>query len=207
MVLVNSCCCVSTARIPSQWLVLPRKQSPRTCSRLALNTLSPIGSGFHGLRLRATTSEDSSSGTNEYVSGERETIATVEVQVEEKPSAAQNSYTEGFPSVVSIEEPPAPTPDQPQAFEISENFDLKLDSKDTLPIALYGSGALVTLWLASTVIGAIDSIPLFPKLMEIVGLAYTVWFAWQYLIFQESRKELFNKISDLKQQVLGSEDE
>ncbi|KAE8718531.1 hypothetical protein F3Y22_tig00110013pilonHSYRG00484 [Hibiscus syriacus] len=40
----------------------------------------------------------------------------------------------------------------------------------------YGSGALVALWLASALVGAIDSIPLFPKLLEVVGLGYTFWF-------------------------------
>ncbi|KAG6649836.1 hypothetical protein CIPAW_06G000800 [Carya illinoinensis] len=38
----------------------------------------------------------------------------------------------------------------------------------------YYSGALVALWFASTIVGAIDSIPLFTKLMEVVGLGYTL---------------------------------
>lgn len=37
---------------------------------------------------------------------------------------------------------------------------LQLDNDDAYVFLLYGSGALVTLWLASAIIGAIDSIPL-----------------------------------------------
>ncbi|GLT51501.1 hypothetical protein SLA2020_249070 [Shorea laevis] len=59
-----------------------------------------------------------------------------------------------------------------------------LATEDAYPILLYGSGALVALWLASAVHGAIESVPLFPKLMEVVGLGYTVWFSSRYLLFK-----------------------
>ena len=36
----------------------------------------------------------------------------------------------------------------------------QLDSEDAYSIILYGSGALVALWLTSALVGAIDSIPL-----------------------------------------------
>lgn len=83
------------------------------------------GSAFRGLPLRATTSEDSSSGTNQYVAEERDTITAVEVEVGERPTAAENSYTESFSSVVSNEEPPTPGV-QAQSFELLENIDLQV---------------------------------------------------------------------------------
>lgn len=46
-------------------------------------------------------------------------------------------------------------------------------------VVLYGAGAVVLLWLSSTIVGAINSIPLLPKLMELVGLGYTAWFTWR----------------------------
>lgn len=90
----------------------------------------------------------------------------------------------------------------------------QLGTNDTGSVVLYGAGALVILWLSSAVIGAIDSIPLvciklqlfqyfhpkinflnanrfwfifavqFPKLLEVVGLGYTVWFSTRYLLFK-----------------------
>ncbi|KAG5050775.1 hypothetical protein JHK87_002973 [Glycine soja] len=80
------------------------------------------------------------------------------------------------------------------------------DTDDTGSIVVYGGGALVALWLTSAVIGAIDSIPLFPKLLEVVGLAYTVWFTSRYLLFKQNRDELGAKIEELKGQIFGSED-
>ncbi|KAG5062119.1 hypothetical protein JHK85_003302 [Glycine max] len=83
---------------------------------------------------------------------------------------------------------------------------LMFDTDDTGSIVVYGGGALVALWLTSAVIGAIDSIPLFPKLLEVVGLAYTVWFTSRYLLFKQNRDELGAKIEELKGQIFGSED-
>merc|ERR1719473_1314615 len=51
--------------------------------------------------------------------------------------------------------------------DLSDRWD-KVEDKTS--VILYGSGSVVLLWLASTVVGAIGSIPLLPKLMELVGL-------------------------------------
>lgn len=94
----------------------------------------------------------------------------------------------------------------------------KVDNKTT--VALYGGGALVALWLSSTIVGAINSVPLvrdrarpehtlllpcapiafalsfpdclthihvylqLPKAMELIGLGYTGWFVYRYLLFK-----------------------
>ncbi|KAM1268095.1 hypothetical protein ACFX13_000488 [Malus domestica] len=73
-----------------------------------------------------------------------------------------------------------------------------LDSDDTYSLLLYGGGTLFALWLASVVVGAIDSIPLFLKLLEVVGLGNTNL---------ENRDELVAKLQVLKKQVLGSDDD
>lgn len=79
---------------------------------------------------------------------------------------------------------------------------------------MYGGAAVVALWLTSAIVGAIDSIPLvciklqmsifhtgiqlrnansylfdsflwqFPKVLEVIGLGYTVWFTSRYLLFK-----------------------
>ncbi|KAF8012263.1 hypothetical protein BT93_I0408 [Corymbia citriodora subsp. variegata] len=146
---------------------------------------------------RATTSEDTSS---RYPGEDRDGVTIVEeVPVE------TNTYTENFPSEVPKEEPP---PDvQEQSFDLLEKINSKVDPEDTLPLLLYAGGAVVALWLVTAVVGAIDSIPLFPKLLEVVGLGYTFWFTSRYLLFKKSREELGTKIEELKQQVLGSNDD
>ncbi|KAL8167651.1 hypothetical protein V2J09_009150 [Rumex salicifolius] len=47
----------------------------------------------------------------------------------------------------------------------------------------------------------------FPKLLEVVGLSYSLWFTTRYLIFKKNRDELGSMIEELKQQVLGSDED
>ncbi|XP_008800761.2 protein CURVATURE THYLAKOID 1A, chloroplastic-like [Phoenix dactylifera] len=77
-----------------------------------------------------------------------------------------------------------------------------IENKST--IFLYGGGAIVAVWLSSIVVGAINSVPLLPKLMELVGLGYTGWFVYRYLLFKQRRKELVNEIEVLKKKIAGS---
>jgi hypothetical protein len=80
-----------------------------------------------------------------------------------------------------------------------------LENKTT--VVVYAGGALVALWLSSTIVGAINSVPLLPKIMELVGLTYTGWFVYRYLLFKSSRKELVEDIEDLKRKVTGASTE
>ncbi|KAF6175599.1 hypothetical protein GIB67_002737 [Kingdonia uniflora] len=90
---------------------------------------------------------------------------------------------------------------------LTVTFKNQLNPEDTSSILIYGSSVLVTLWLASAVIGAIDSIPVVPKALELVGLGYTIWFSSRYLILKKNRDELLSKVEEFKQQIMGSNDE
>lgn len=65
--------------------------------------------------------------------------------------------------------------------DLKEKWD-KVENKST--VLLYGGGAVVAVWLSSIIVGAINSVPLLPKLMELVGLGYTGWFVYRYLLFK-----------------------
>ncbi|XP_051130092.1 uncharacterized protein LOC127250645 isoform X2 [Andrographis paniculata] len=72
------------------------------------------------------------------------------------------------------------------ANELIEDLKQKWDAVENKPtVILYGSGAIVALWFASVVVGAINSIPLVPKMMELVGLGYAGWFVYRYLLFKD----------------------
>ncbi|KAL5705889.1 hypothetical protein ACHQM5_024121 [Ranunculus cassubicifolius] len=148
---------------------------------------------------KATTSEEDST----VVNGQAENVSGVIVTVEE-PSSEQ---VESEASSVEVLNEESPSGGQLEISEFLEKLKIKLDLEDSYSVLLYGSGALVALWLASAVIGAIDSIPLFPKVLEVVGLSYTIWFTSRYLIFKENRDELLVKIEELKEQIIGSTDE
>ncbi|XP_062221933.1 protein CURVATURE THYLAKOID 1D, chloroplastic-like [Phragmites australis] len=78
----------------------------------------------------------------------------------------------------------------------------KLDIEVTPTLILTGSSAFVALWILSSVVSAIDSVPLLPNLLELVGIGYSIWFTARYLLFKESRDELFAKFEDLKQRII-----
>ncbi|KAK4790164.1 hypothetical protein SAY86_017468 [Trapa natans] len=102
-----------------------------------------------------------------------------------------------------------PPDEKTTSFEVEEVFaDLKdkwdaIDDKTSLLV--YGTGAVVAVWLSSVIVNAISSVPLLPSLMEAVGIGYTGWFIYRYLLFKSSRKELANEIEVLKDRITGSE--
>ncbi|XP_068659973.1 protein CURVATURE THYLAKOID 1A, chloroplastic-like isoform X2 [Aristolochia californica] len=68
--------------------------------------------------------------------------------------------------------------------DLKEKWD-ELENKST--VIIYGGGAVVAVWLSSVVVGAINSVPLLPKIMELVGLGYSGWFVYRYLLFKPKR--------------------
>ncbi|KAI3975206.1 hypothetical protein MKX01_020607 [Papaver californicum] len=85
--------------------------------------------------------------------------------------------------------------------DLKEKWD-GLENKST--VLIYGGGGLVALWLSTVVVGAINSVPLLPKIMELIGLGYTGWFVYRYLLFKSSRKELATDIESLKKKIAGT---
>jgi hypothetical protein len=95
-----------------------------------------------------------------------------------------------------------------QIQEFVEDLKAKWDqTENKTTVAIYAGGALVTLWLSSTIVGAINSVPLLPKVMELIGLGYTGWFVYRYLLFKSSRKELIEDIEELKGKITGAANE
>ncbi|KAJ9545759.1 hypothetical protein OSB04_025466 [Centaurea solstitialis] len=90
--------------------------------------------------------------------------------------------------------------------EVFSNLKEKWDALENKPMAVvYGGGAAVGVWLSSTVVNAINSVPVVPKFMELIGFGYTGWFIYRYLLFKSGRKELADDIEVLKKKIIGSE--
>lgn len=123
------------------------------------------------------------------------------VAVEDVPPSEKNTFNNSLLDESSSDEGMQPFG------EILDKLNLKLDTEDSYSLLLYGGGALISVWLLSAVVGAIDSIPLFPKFLEVVGLSYSLWFTTRYLLFKENRDELASKIEELKKQVIGSDED
>jgi hypothetical protein len=64
-------------------------------------------------------------------------------------------------------------------------------------------GAIVSVKLVLAVLGAINEIPLLSPTFELIGLTYSGWFIYRYLLRASNRQELVEDINTLKDQVLG----
>ncbi|XP_011011960.1 PREDICTED: protein CURVATURE THYLAKOID 1D, chloroplastic [Populus euphratica] len=172
----------STTPCTSNHPKIPYHFRPKTSLTLQKTLISPTSSRRLYSRIRATFSEE----PNQYVKEDRNGA----VAVEESPALTETETEEAT------------------AAQVSDEFLFKLfDPEDAFSVLFYASGALVAFWLVVAVVGAVDSIPLFPKLMEVVGFGYTTWFATRYLLFKKNRDELAAEVAEFKQQVLGSDDD
>ncbi|KAJ0582163.1 putative cyanobacterial aminoacyl-tRNA synthetase, CAAD domain, protein CURVATURE THYLAKOID 1 [Helianthus annuus] len=104
---------------------------------------------------------------------------------------------------IKVSEDASSAPDANELFnDLKEKWDA-VENKST--VIIYGGGAVVAIWLSSIVVGAINSVPLLPKIMELVGLGYSGWFVYRYLLFKSSRKELATDIESIKKKIAGTE--
>ncbi|XP_047966108.1 glutamate--tRNA ligase-like [Salvia hispanica] len=138
-----------------------------------------------GSSLRSTTSEEI------YV---KDDSKTVDENTDDYESRLDQELQEG-----SLFDNPL------KLFKFLEGLNIKLDYEETYSFLAFGSGGAVALWLVAAVVSAIDSIPVLPKALELVGLGYTLWFTSRYLVLKKNRDELFARVEELKQQVLGSD--
>jgi len=78
--------------------------------------------------------------------------------------------------------------DDTSADELIADLKAKWDAvENKTTVITYAGGAILALWLTSVIVGAINSVPLLPKIMELVGLGYTGWFVYRYLLFKVVR--------------------
>uniref|UniRef100_A0A0V0H3J3 Cyanobacterial aminoacyl-tRNA synthetase CAAD domain-containing protein n=1 Tax=Solanum chacoense TaxID=4108 RepID=A0A0V0H3J3_SOLCH len=76
--------------------------------------------------------------------------------------------------------------------------------EDRIAVIGLGIAAIVGFWASSNFVAAIDSLPLIPGVFEFIGILFSSWFVYRYLLFKPNRQELFqgiNKsISDILEQ-------
>jgi hypothetical protein len=75
------------------------------------------------------------------------------------------------------------------------------------PITVIGLvlGALIAVKLAFAVLGAINDIPVLAPTFELIGIGYTIWFVYRYLLKAGTRQELLANINSAKDQVIGKD--
>jgi hypothetical protein len=63
--------------------------------------------------------------------------------------------------------------------------------------------AIVTVRVVLALLDVINDIPLFSPIFELIGISYTTWFVFRYLLKSSTRQELAGEIQLLKQQITG----
>lgn len=64
-------------------------------------------------------------------------------------------------------------------------------------------GAIVAVRLIAGILDALNSIPLLGSTFEIIGIGYSLWFVYRYLLKVENRQEMARQLEQLKQQIVG----
>ncbi len=64
--------------------------------------------------------------------------------------------------------------------------------------------ALISVAIADGVLDVVNALPLVAPLLELIGLGYTGWFIWRYLLYAERRQELGRDYRALKDRVKGN---
>jgi CAAD domains of cyanobacterial aminoacyl-tRNA synthetase len=64
-------------------------------------------------------------------------------------------------------------------------------------------GSVVSVKLTLALLDAVNDIPLLAPTFELIGLGYTAWFVYRYMLKATNREELSKEFSQLKDQVVG----
>lgn len=64
---------------------------------------------------------------------------------------------------------------------------------------------IITVKVTLALLDAINDIPLLAPILELVGLGYTGWFVFRYMLKASDRKDLVAEFDKLKGQVVGSD--
>ena len=55
------------------------------------------------------------------------------------------------------------------------------------------------------VLGALNDVPLVAPVFELIGMGYTGWFVYRYLLKASNRQELLTEVDSFKEQVVGQD--
>jgi hypothetical protein len=64
---------------------------------------------------------------------------------------------------------------------------------------------IVTVKVLLAVLDALNDLPLVAPTFELIGIGYSIWFVYRYLLKASTRQELTSEITTLKSQVVGQD--
>jgi hypothetical protein len=81
----------------------------------------------------------------------------------------------------------------------------KFFSEQQKPLVVAGLifGSIVSVKLTLAVLSAINEVPLLEPTFELIGLGYSAWFIYRYLLKASNRSELGEEFNKVKDQIVG----
>ncbi|PIN13686.1 hypothetical protein CDL12_13683 [Handroanthus impetiginosus] len=76
-------------------------------------------------------------------------------------------------------------------------------SEDRVALIGLGFAGVVAIWASINIVTAIDRIPILPSILELIGILFSSWFTYRYLLFKPDREELSRTISKSISDILG----
>jgi hypothetical protein len=76
--------------------------------------------------------------------------------------------------------------------------------KPIVTIGLILAGG-ITIKVTLGVLDALNDVPLAAPIFELIGIGYTGWFVYRYMLKASNRQELLAEIESLKEQVVGKD--
>jgi len=131
------------------------------------------------------------------------------VIITEIPAGNEAESSMGTTQVIITDEPPSQTQQfKEQIISILSEFPAYIGSfyeqyKSPLTVVGVILASIISLKVLLGVIDELNDIPLLAPTFELIGIGYTVWFVYRYLLRSSNRQQLGQEIQALKEQVFG----
>jgi len=131
------------------------------------------------------------------------------VIITEIPAGNETDSSSGTTKVIITDEPPSQTQQiKEQIISILSEFPAYIGSfyeqyKSPLTVVGLILASIISLKVLLGVIDELNDIPLLAPTFELIGIGYTVWFVYRYLLRSSNRQQLGQEIQALKEQVFG----
>lgn len=133
---------------------------------------------------------------------DQETKTTTDLDVSTETSGSLSRLPSDESTTIDVKEIGEKLRDFVDEFpkQVGETYEIY---KKPLTTGLIVLTALVSVAVADGVLDVLNAIPLIAPLLELIGLGYSVWFAWHYLRFAEKRQQLMADYRQLKSRITG----
>merc|ERR1712078_532602 len=76
------------------------------------------------------------------------------------------------------------------------------ETEDKPAAVTLATAGLITFIVTTSLLGSLDKVPFLGGILELVGIGYTAYFAYNNLLFTPDRENLSKKVDDIKSKIL-----